>query len=48
MQLVEVIPDDKEKLVKFEDKQFYNFYLSNSGNIEVNTEFDVLRIYFPL
>lgn len=48
MQLVEVNPEDVEKLKQFEKEKFYQFYLKNSGNIEVNTEFDILRIYFPL
>jgi hypothetical protein len=47
-QLVEVIPEDKVKLKKYYDQQFFQFFVSNSGNIEVTTEFDVLRIYFPL
>jgi hypothetical protein len=47
-QLVEVIPEDCVKLDRFKDQPFFKFYVRNSGNIEVNTEFDVLRIYFPL
>jgi hypothetical protein len=47
-QLVEVIPEDTVKLDRFKDQPFFKFYVRNSGNIEVNTEFDVLRIYFPL
>lgn len=47
-QLVEVIPEDDAKLKPFTDEQFFRFYIRNSGNIEVNTEFDVLRLYFPL
>jgi hypothetical protein len=45
---VEVIPEDKVKLKKYQDQQFFQFFVMNSGNIEVTTEFDVLRIYFPL
>ena len=44
---MEVIPEDTVKLDKFRDQAFFKFYVTNSGNIEVNTEFDVLRIYFP-
>lgn len=47
-QIVEVIVEDRSKLVKFLDCQFFQFFVMNSGNIEVNTPFDVLRIYFPL
>lgn len=48
MQLVEVNPEDREKLEKFNNQPFFKFYVNNSGNIEVTTEFDVLRLYFPL
>lgn len=47
-QLVEVNPDDEEKLKKYREERFFKFFTDNSGNIEVNTQFDVLRIYFPL
>lgn len=47
-QLVEVIPEDKVKLEHFKDEKFMRFFLQNSGNIEVTTEFDCLRLYFPL
>lgn len=33
---------------KFANESFMQFYIKNSGNIEVMTQFDVLRIYYPL
>lgn len=47
-QLVEVLPEERPKLEKFRDESFMQFYIKNSGNIEVMTQFDVLRIYYPL
>jgi len=47
-QLAEILPEDKAKLEKQKDRVFYRFYSKNSGNIEINSEFDVLRIYFPI
>ena len=47
-QLAEVLPATRERLNNFESEVFYQFFLNNSGNIEITTEFDVLRIYFPL
>lgn len=37
-----------EKLKEFEKNQYYSFFTEFCGNIEITTEFDVLRIYFPL
>lgn len=47
-QLAEILPEDKTKLERQNERNFYRFYANNSGNIEINTEFDVLRIYFPI
>jgi hypothetical protein len=46
--LAEVLPEDREKLERFKEFSYYQFFQKNNGVIEITTPFDILRIFFPL
>jgi hypothetical protein len=46
--LAEVLPEDREKLERFKEFPYYQFFQMNNGVIEITTPFDILRIFFPM
>jgi|TARA_B110000285_G_C15099076_1_gene603887 hypothetical protein len=42
------LTDVKEKIKNFEATVIYQFFLENTGNVEVQKEGEIMTIYFPI